>query len=69
MIKADITADSVISAGHSTGGIRAKEKVHLLSSGNPVGPITSQSLVTEEGSVWNGHCTMESPNRVVSETP
>lgn len=58
IIKAEIAADNIVIAGRSTGSIRAKEKIHLLSSGNHTGPMASQSLVAEEGSVWNGSSMM-----------
>lgn len=67
VIKADITGDQVVIAGRSKGAITAKGKVHLLSSGNHTGPITSRFLITEEGSIWNGNCEMERPHAVTSE--
>ena len=59
IITAKISAGSVISKGHITGDIVAKEKILLLSSAHMDGSLNTPQLSIEEGVIFNGTIQMK----------
>lgn len=58
VVKARISADSVIITGKVTGDITARRRVEIRAPGKLYGNITTPSLVIHDGVVFEGHCSM-----------
>jgi len=61
VIKAEITAGTVVVGGRINGNIHADQKIQLLSKGVVTGSLTTHSIVIEEGALLNGICEMQNP--------
>ncbi len=59
IIKADITAGSVVVGGHVNGNIHANQKIQLLPKSIITGSLTTHSIVIEDGAILNGICEMK----------
>ena len=57
-VHADVHVREAIVAGVFDGGIRAEERVFLLSGARVKGDLTSSSIVIEDGVRFSGRCTM-----------
>jgi cytoskeletal protein CcmA (bactofilin family) len=58
VVKAQLTADSVVITGKVTGDITARRRVEIRAPGKLYGNITTPSLVIHDGVVFEGHCSM-----------
>ena len=58
VIKGDVTADTVVSAGNITGDVIAQERVKLLAPCVLVGSVQTPLLSVEEGVLISGTCDM-----------
>lgn len=57
-INAKILVDTLIVDGRVEGTVEAKSKIELHSTGSLVANLTTQSLVIEDGGVFQGNCAM-----------
>lgn len=69
VITANITAQSVITKGHVTGNITARDKVQLLAPAIMDGAVFTPSLLIEEGVQFNGTLEMNKMPSPVHEHP
>ena len=60
VVKAQLTADSVVITGKVTGDITARRRVEIRAPGKLYGNISTPSLVIHDGVVFEGHCSMGS---------
>ena len=60
MIEGDIECNQIIIYGKVKGNISAK-KVYLKSKSEVNGDLNVNTLVVEEGAIYNGKCTMNKP--------
>ncbi len=60
VVKAQITAGTVILTGKLQGDVVARKRVELRAPGKLTGNITTPSLVIHEGVTFEGHCSMGS---------
>lgn len=67
VIKAEISAGTVISSGKITGNITALEKIQLLPPAVQEGSLKTPVLVIEEGVRFNGQCQMTRPGGSATE--
>ncbi len=67
IVKAQVTADSVIITGKVTGDITARRRVEIRAPGKLYGNITTPSLVIHDGVVFEGRCSMGAPDAPKSE--
>ncbi len=58
VVKAQVTADSIIITGKVTGDITARRRVEIQAPGKLYGDITTPSLVIHDGAVFEGRCSM-----------
>ena len=58
-LKANVTAGTIVSKGHITGDICAKDKFMLQSPSVIVGEVTTPALSIEEGALIDGNLKME----------
>ena len=58
VVKAQVTADSIIITGTVTGDITARRRVEIRAPGKLYGNITTPSLVIHDGVVFEGRCSM-----------
>jgi cytoskeletal protein CcmA (bactofilin family) len=58
IVKAKITGTTVIVHGQVTGDVSARTKLELRSPGCIRGNVSTASLVIQEGTVFEGQCTM-----------
>jgi cytoskeletal protein CcmA (bactofilin family) len=58
VVKAQLTADSVVITGRVTGDITARRRVEIRAPGKLHGNLTTPSLVIHDGVVFEGHCSM-----------
>jgi len=58
VVRAQLTADSVVITGTVTGDITARRRVEIRAPGKLYGNITTPSLVIHDGVVFEGHCSM-----------
>lgn len=59
VIKAEVTAGTVVVGGRITGNIHASEKIQLLHNSVVTGSLTTHSIVIEDGAILNGICEMQ----------
>ncbi|MEK7748365.1 MAG: polymer-forming cytoskeletal protein [Nitrospirota bacterium] len=59
VIKAEITAGSVVVGGHVTGNIHATQKIQILPKATVTGSLTTHSIIIEDGAILNGICEMK----------
>jgi len=59
VIKAEITAGTVVVGGRVTGNIHASQKIQLLHNSVVTGSLTTHSVVIEDGALLNGICEMQ----------
>lgn len=67
VIKAEISAGTVISSGKIIGNITALEKIQLLPPSVHEGSLKTPLLVIEEGVRFNGQCLMTRPGGSATE--
>jgi cytoskeletal protein CcmA (bactofilin family) len=67
IVKAQVTADSVIITGRVTGDIIARRRVEIRAPGKLYGNITTPSLVIHDGVVFEGRCSMGATDAQKSE--
>ena len=67
VIKAEISAGTVISSGKITGNITALEKIQLLPPAVQEGSLKTPVLAIEEGVRFNGQCQMTRPGGSATE--
>jgi cytoskeletal protein CcmA (bactofilin family) len=58
VVKAQVTADSIIITGKVTGDITARRRIEIRAPGKLYGNITTPSLVIHDGVVFEGRCSM-----------
>lgn len=63
VVKAQITAGTVILTGRLQGDVVARKRVELRAPGKLTGNITTPSLVIHEGVTFEGHCSMGSAEK------
>ena len=61
VIKGDVTAETLVSAGNITGDVIARERVKLLAPCVLVGSVQTPLLSVEEGVLISGTCDMMPP--------
>jgi len=59
IITAHIKAAAVIVAGKVSGDITAAQKIEIRPTGKVLGNLTSPVVVIHEGSLFEGHCSMQ----------
>ncbi len=59
IIKAEITAGTVVVGGRVTGNIHAHQKIQLLPNSVVSGSLTTHSVIIEDGALLNGICEMQ----------
>ncbi len=63
-VEADLEANQIVISGNVQGNTFAHERLEVTSSGKIMGDITSPRLSIAEGVMFEGTCTMKSPNEV-----
>ncbi len=58
VVKAQVTADSIVITGKVTGDMTARRRVEIRAPGKLYGNITTPSLVIHDGVVFEGRCSM-----------
>jgi cytoskeletal protein CcmA (bactofilin family) len=58
IVKAKITGTTVIVHGQVTGDVTARTRLELRSPGRIQGNVSTASLVIQEGTVFEGNCSM-----------
>jgi cytoskeletal protein CcmA (bactofilin family) len=58
VVKAHVSADSIVITGKVTGDITARRRVEIRAPGKLYGNITTPSLVIHDGVVFEGRCSM-----------
>jgi cytoskeletal protein CcmA (bactofilin family) len=58
VVKAQVTADSIVITGKVTGDITARRRVEIRAPGKLLGNVTTPSLIIHDGVVFEGHCSM-----------
>ncbi len=58
VVKAQITADSVIITGKVTGDITARRRLEIRAPGQVNGNIATPSLIVHDGVIFEGKCAM-----------
>lgn len=58
VVKAKVTADSIVVTGKVTGDITARRRVEIRAPGKLYGNIVTPSLVIHDGVVFEGRCSM-----------
>ncbi|MFA6093866.1 MAG: polymer-forming cytoskeletal protein [Elusimicrobiota bacterium] len=66
-VRGDVAAQSVIVAGTLVGDVTASGQIELKAGGRISGNIRTQKLVIEEGSVFDGNCTMAEADKASAE--
>jgi cytoskeletal protein CcmA (bactofilin family) len=61
VVKAQLTADTIIVTGKVTGDLVARRRVEIQAPGELQGNITTPSLVIHDGVVFEGRCSMGRP--------
>ncbi len=64
-VNAKVTTKKLVSHGEITGDVTASEQVMLKETATQTGNITTQNIIVESGSLFNGSITMkgkESPS-------
>ena len=69
VVKAKISAASVVVAGTVSGEISATERIELQSSAKMSGTIAGPRIAVHEGAVFEGNCTMTSKERRGQRNP
>ncbi|MBI3358303.1 MAG: polymer-forming cytoskeletal protein [Nitrospirae bacterium] len=59
VIKAEVTAGTVIVGGRVNGNIHANQKIQLLPKSVVTGSLTTHAVVIEDGAILNGICEMQ----------
>ncbi len=62
-INAKVLVDTLIIDGNVEGGVEAKSKIELHRTGVLVANVNTQSLVIEEGGIFQGACEMPALDR------
>jgi len=63
VVKAEITAGSVVVGGKVIGNIHANQKIQLLPKSVVTGSLTTHSVTIEDGALLNGICEMQPAER------
>jgi cytoskeletal protein CcmA (bactofilin family) len=58
-VKAKVTTKKLVSHGEITGDVTASEQVVLKETATQTGNITTQDIIVESGSLFNGSITMK----------
>ena len=61
VVTARISGNTVVIKGKVTGDINARKRVEIRAPGKLYGNIVTPSLVIQEGVVFEGHCSMGTP--------
>lgn len=61
-VKGNISAEFAYICGVVEGNLDITNTVQIASSGNINGSITCANIITDEGAVLNGSCTMRQPS-------
>ncbi len=69
VIKGDVTAEILVSAGNITGDVIARERVKLLAPCVLVGSVQTPLLSVEEGVLMSGTCDMMPPSNGHEDHP
>jgi len=65
-VKGNISAEFAYVCGIIEGNIDVTHTVQIARSGNVVGSITCANIITDEGAIINGSCTMRQPSAAAS---
>ena len=57
-VKGNLYRDSIYVSGKVEGNIYSKSSIHLFSTANIQGDIEAFSIVTDEGAIFNGKCSI-----------
>ncbi len=57
-IKGDVSCEQAIVLGEIKGNINALENIEVMSGSRVEGDLKAPKITLEEGSFFNGHCTM-----------
>ncbi len=60
-VKGNISADFAYICGVVEGNLDVSHTVQIAHSGSVIGSITCANIITDEGAVINGSCTMRQP--------
>lgn len=63
-VKAHLIAGQVIVGGEVEGNILAQERLEVVSRAKIIGDITAPRISIAEGVLFEGHCVMDSPEKV-----
>jgi len=63
VVKAKIVGTTVIVHGQVTGDITARSRLELRTPGRIQGNVTTATLVIQEGTTFEGHCSMSDDAR------
>jgi len=66
-VNGNITAKNVMVAGEVKGNMHVVERIEASASGKIFGDIQAKSLYIDENAVFQGQCTMNVPNNVLSQ--
>lgn len=69
VLKAKVTAGTIVCKGKITGDITAKEKIKLRAPAVITGGVTTPMLSIEEGVLFNGTLEMTQPTREAQKEP
>ncbi len=58
IVKANVTARSIVVYGTVSGDVYAKEKVEMLPTGRVYGNIKAKKIKISDGVIFNGRCEM-----------
>lgn len=67
-VKGNISAEFAYVCGVVEGNIDVSNTVQIAHSGNVTGSITCANIITDEGAILNGTCTVKQPSAASSSS-
>jgi cytoskeletal protein CcmA (bactofilin family) len=68
VIKAEVTAGTVVVGGKVMGNIHAEQRIQLLVKSVVTGSLTTHAVIIEDGALLNGICEMKQEAEPASES-
>lgn len=68
-VQANLNAGQVIVSGDVTGNINALDRIEITAKAKVIGDLTAPRVVIAEGVVFEGRCTMTTPQPAAKKRP
>jgi cytoskeletal protein CcmA (bactofilin family) len=62
-VKAELVAQQIVISGEVEGNVFAHDRLEVTSNGKLIGDITAPKVSIAEGVIFEGKCTMKSPQK------